>query len=100
MRPQIARAIPETGDGPRGMALLNAAGRRAAGMIADLSREPGTDERKLRAGILDELRTAITFDAYAWLLTDPSTEVGTVPLAQALARGPALKFRTFMTCRA
>jgi DNA-binding CsgD family transcriptional regulator len=64
------------------MNLLNAAGRRAAGRIADLSQEPGTDERKLRAAILDELRTAITFDAYAWLLTDPSTEVGTAPLAE------------------
>lgn len=64
------------------MNLLNAAGRRAAGRIADLSREPGIDERKLRAAILDELRTVITFDAYAWLLTDPSTEVGTAPLAE------------------
>ncbi len=64
------------------MNLLNAAGRRAAGRIADLSREPGTDERKLRGAVLDELRTVITFDAYAWLLTDPSTEVGTAPLAE------------------
>ena len=64
------------------MNLLDAAGRRAAGRIADLSREPGTDERRLRAAILDVLRGAITFDAYAWLLTDPSTEVGTAPLAE------------------
>ena len=31
--------------------------------------------------MLDELRRAVGFDAYAWLLTDPETEVGSAPLA-------------------
>jgi len=31
--------------------------------------------------VLDELRKAIGFDAYAWLLTDPETTVGCAPLA-------------------
>jgi len=39
------------------------------------------DSRSLRVAVLDELRSAITFDGYAWLLTDPVTEVGCSPLA-------------------
>lgn len=39
------------------------------------------DARPLRLALLDELRRAVPFDAYAWLLTDPVTEVGTTPLA-------------------
>jgi DNA-binding CsgD family transcriptional regulator len=37
--------------------------------------------RELRLTVLTELRTAIGFDAYAWLLTDPQTAVGAAPLA-------------------
>jgi hypothetical protein len=37
--------------------------------------------RSLRLAVLDELRRAVGFDAYAWLLTDPETEVGAAPLA-------------------
>lgn len=35
----------------------------------------------MRLGLLDELRRLVPFDAFAWLLTDPETEVGTAPIA-------------------
>jgi DNA-binding CsgD family transcriptional regulator len=40
-----------------------------------------TDARTLRLGVLAELRRSIGFDAYAWVLTDPETQVGSAPLA-------------------
>ena len=39
------------------------------------------DARTLRLRLLEEIRQAIGFDAYAWLLTDPQTSVGSAPLA-------------------
>jgi DNA-binding CsgD family transcriptional regulator len=39
------------------------------------------DARTLRLQLLDELRSAVRFDAYAWVLTDPETQVGCAPLA-------------------
>ncbi len=39
------------------------------------------EARGLRLAVLDELRVAVGFDAYSWLLTDPETEVGCAPLA-------------------
>ena len=42
----------------------------------------GLGERELRVSLLAELRTAIPFDAYAWLLTDPETAVGWSPVAE------------------
>ena len=39
------------------------------------------EARGLRLAVLDELRAAVGFDAYSWLLTDPETEVGCAPLA-------------------
>lgn len=39
------------------------------------------DARSLRLALLQELRGLVPFDAYAWLLTDPETEVGTAPIA-------------------
>lgn len=39
------------------------------------------DARTLRLQLLDEIRQAAGFDAYAWLLTDPETSVGSSPLA-------------------
>jgi DNA-binding CsgD family transcriptional regulator len=59
--------------------------------VAELCREAG-DSRVLRAAVLAELRAAVPFDAYAWLLTDPETRVGTAPLAEIpeLARLPEL----------
>jgi len=41
----------------------------------------GADARALRLELLAELRRAVGFDAYAWLLTDPETTVGSAPLA-------------------
>jgi hypothetical protein len=39
------------------------------------------DVRMLRLEALDAIRRAVSFDAYAWLLTDPETSVGSSPLA-------------------
>src|SRR2546430_14276449 len=39
------------------------------------------DARALRLEVLDAIRRAVGFDAYAWLLTDPETSVGSSPLA-------------------
>ncbi len=40
-----------------------------------------TDARELRLLLVDEICRAVPFDAYAWLLTDPETAVGSSPLA-------------------
>ena len=53
---------------------------RAPERIAGLSRDIG-DSSTLRAALLGEIRHHVGFDAYAWLLTDPETEVGSDPLA-------------------
>jgi DNA-binding CsgD family transcriptional regulator len=37
--------------------------------------------RELRQALLEEIRRSVSFDAYAWLLTDPETEVGCDPVA-------------------
>jgi DNA-binding CsgD family transcriptional regulator len=39
------------------------------------------DARTTRLELLAEVRRAVPFDAYAWPLTDPETEVGSAPLA-------------------
>jgi DNA-binding NarL/FixJ family response regulator len=39
------------------------------------------DTTALRLQLLDEIRRVVAFDAYAWLLTDPDTAVGSSPLA-------------------
>lgn len=41
----------------------------------------GADARALRLEVLAVLRRVVGFDAYAWLLTDPQTSVGSSPLA-------------------
>lgn len=43
--------------------------------------EGDADARVLRLDVLAAIRRAIRFDAYAWLLTDPETSVGSSPLA-------------------
>ena len=43
--------------------------------------ESATDARTLRLDLVSEIRQVIGFDAYAWLLTDPGTSVGSAPLA-------------------
>jgi hypothetical protein len=50
------------------------------------------DARILRLEALDAIRRAVGFDAYAWLLTDPETSVGSSPLADVpcLPRLPQL----------
>lgn len=58
---------------------------RACDAVAD-------DDRTLRRRLLAGIREAVAFDAYAWLLADPVTSVGTAPLAEVpcLARLPEL----------
>lgn len=41
----------------------------------------GLDARTLRLQLLAEIGRVVGFDAYAWLLTDPETSVGSAPLA-------------------
>lgn len=50
------------------------------------------DDRLLRRAVVEELRRGVPFDAFAWLLTDPDTTVGTAPLAEVpcLDRLPVL----------
>lgn len=57
-----------------------AAYARAAERVARICDERH-DTRDLRLAVLGEIRRAVGFDAYAWLLTDPETEVGCAPLA-------------------
>ena len=59
----------------------------------------GLDERELRIALLRELRADVPFDAYAWLLTDPETCVGSTPLAEtpSLADLPALIRAKYLT---
>ena len=57
------------------------------------------DARSLRLALIDALRRAVGFDAYAWLLTDPETAVGVAPLADVpwlpdVPRQIALKYLT------
>lgn len=39
------------------------------------------ETKALRLQLLDEIRRVVPFDAYAWLLTDPETSVGSAPVA-------------------
>lgn len=57
------------------------------------------DARDLRLSLLDELRQLVPFDWFAWLLTDPTSEVGIAPIADVpclpdLPRLIALKYAT------
>jgi hypothetical protein len=54
--------------------------------------EAGLGDRDLRREVLTLLSGVISFDWYAWPLTDPVTTVGTAPLAEAPRIGelPAL----------
>src|ERR1700749_3398228 len=58
----------------------SAAYARARGTILRICRGEA-DARTLRLAVLDAIRRATGFDAYAWLLTDPETSVGSSPLA-------------------
>jgi DNA-binding CsgD family transcriptional regulator len=57
-----------------------AASGRARERVAGIG-ETAADARTLRLQLLDEIRRVVSFDAYAWLLTDPETSVGSAPLA-------------------
>ncbi len=57
------------------------------------------DERMLRAQLLGQLQKVLPFDAYVWLLTDPTSTVGSAPLAEVpcLPQLPALIKRKYLT---
>jgi DNA-binding CsgD family transcriptional regulator len=57
------------------------------------------DARTLRSEVLAEIGRAVGFDAYAWLLTDPETSVGSAPLADVpcLAQLPTLIRLKYLT---
>lgn len=69
----LYRADVITGGGPAA---------RAVERIERLCDGPA-GERPLRIALVEELRRSVGFDWYAWLLTDPETEVGSAPLAEA-----------------
>ena len=53
---------------------------RARDEVAQISRGD-MNPRALRLAVLAVIRKAVAFDAYAWLITDPQTSVGSSPLA-------------------
>jgi len=58
------------------------------------------DSRALRFAVLGEVRHVLDFEAYAWVLTDPETEVGGAPLAGApfpLDVGPLIRLKYLTT---
>jgi DNA-binding CsgD family transcriptional regulator len=75
---------------------------RAIDRIMRICATAALDDRSLRVAILNEIRPAVAFDAFAWLLTDPETEVGCSPLADVpclpeLPRLIMLKYLTPIT---
>jgi DNA-binding CsgD family transcriptional regulator len=59
----------------------------------------GADARELRLRLLPEIARMVAFDAYAWVLTDPATSVGSAPLADvpSLAELPQLIRLRYLT---
>ena len=60
--------------------------------------DSAAEARTLRLRLLEEIKQAIGFDCYAWLLTDPQTSVGSAPLSDVpclpeLPRLIRLKYR-------
>ena len=57
------------------------------------------DDRALRIALVDELRRVANFNWYAWLVTDPATEVGGSPLADvpSVAELPRLIRHKYVT---
>src|SRR3954449_3637199 len=77
---------------------MAAAGTRLIERIERIGAIPD-DPRTLRVHLLEELRRAVDFDAYAWVLTDPETAVGCAPLADVpfvteLPRAVRLRYLT------
>ncbi len=54
---------------------------RAIERIVEVCHAPTADAVDLRLAVLEEIRRVVEFDSFAWLLTDPETEVGSAPLA-------------------
>lgn len=75
-------------------AVVRDAGERIARICA-----ADDDARALRLRLLQEFRRAVGFDAYAWVLTDPETSVGSAPLADvpSLAELPRLIRLRYLT---
>ncbi len=65
----------------------------------ELRAAAGGDERQLRHDVLEIVSAVVPYDAYAWVLTDPQTCVGTSPLAQtpSLADLPRLVRLKYLT---
>src|SRR4051794_37715403 len=59
---------------------VSAAASGLRGRVEQICAAAG-DARTTRLRLLTSLRRAVPFDAYAWPLTDPETEVGSAPLA-------------------
>src|SRR5215467_6086365 len=71
---------------------------RASESISRICRG-NADARALRLEVLTVIRRAVGFDAYAWLVTDPETAVGSSPLADVpcLPRLPQLIRLKYLT---
>src|ERR1700722_12831572 len=50
--------------------------------ICEHAADADMDARRFRRDVLEALRRAVPFDAYAWVLTDPQTAVGASPVAE------------------
>jgi DNA-binding CsgD family transcriptional regulator len=72
--------------------------RRTAERVAECCSRAG-DSRTLRLQVLGILAEVIPYDAYAWLLTDPETSVGSSPIADVpcLTRLPELVRLKYLT---
>jgi DNA-binding CsgD family transcriptional regulator len=73
---------------------------RGAGLKAAVERIDATaDDRDLRTRVIDAIARFVSFDAYVFLLTDPTTTVGCSPLAAvpALDRLPHLIGLKYLT---
>ena len=79
--------------------MVSTAGYEAArSRVLEVCREVA-DDRTLRVEVVGAVRRVVGFDAYAWLLTDPETSVGSSPLADVpfladLPRAIGLKYLT------
>jgi len=54
---------------------VRSARSRAIERIGDVCYSSSADARSLRIAVLNEIRPVLAFDAYAWLLTDPESQV-------------------------
>ena len=54
---------------------------RATERIVQICRSSTADPVGLRLAVLEQIRRVVEFDSFAWMLTDPETEVGSAPLA-------------------